>query len=62
MSRPEHPGVPLPASCIRDLRMRQDLYDQDPEAYERRERERREEMEREEYEQRLAERRETYEE
>lgn len=39
MSRPEHPGVPLPASCIRDLRMRQDLYDEDPEKYERRERE-----------------------
>ncbi len=62
MSRPEHPGVPLPASCIRDLRMRQDLYDQDPEAYERRERERIEEIEREEYEQQLREVERTYEE
>jgi len=48
MSRPEHPGVPLPNSCIRDLRMRQDLYDKDPERYERIEREREEARQQEE--------------
>ena len=40
MSRPEHPGVPLPVSCIWDLRERQRAYDEDPAGYERRERER----------------------
>ena len=50
MSRPEHPGVPLPASCIRELRARQEIYDKDIEAYRRREIERQEEILREEYE------------
>jgi hypothetical protein len=50
MSRPEHPGVPLPASCIRDLRQRQEHYDADPERYERQEREREEERIQEEQE------------
>jgi len=35
MSRPEHPGVPLPSSCLQALAGRQEAYDQDPEAYER---------------------------
>jgi len=50
MSRPEHPGVPLPAECIRDLRNRQDYYDENPERYERQEKEREEEKLREEEE------------
>ena len=44
MSRPEHPGVPLPAECIRDLRNRQEMYDRDPKAYELAEQQREEEL------------------
>lgn len=50
MPRPEHPGVPLPASCIRDLQMRQNLYDENPEKYEQQEKERAEERQIEEEE------------
>lgn len=48
MSRPEFPrGTILPVECIRRINEDQRIYDQDPEAWERRERERREEFERE---------------
>jgi len=50
MSRPKFPGVSLPVECIRDLRMRQALYDENPERYEREEKEREEERLREEEE------------
>lgn len=50
MSRPEHPGVPLPSSCLRDLRMKQDLYDEDPKRYEQREKEKEETLQQEEEE------------
>lgn len=52
MSRPEHPGVPLPSNCIRDLRQRQEEYDEDPCAYEKREAEQKEQRQREEMEER----------
>ena len=39
MSRPEHPGVPMPASCISRLREEQEYYDEDPERAEREQRE-----------------------
>lgn len=34
MSRPKHPGTPLPASCISRLVENQSRYDADPERYE----------------------------
>lgn len=43
MSRPEHLSVPNTAEGIRGINERQEHYDQDPEAYERREREAEEE-------------------
>ncbi|HUX60715.1 MAG TPA: hypothetical protein VMV32_05340 [Ignavibacteriaceae bacterium] len=39
MSRPEHPGVPLPVNCIWALREEQKAYDRDPTGYERHEKE-----------------------
>ena len=39
MSRPRHPGVPLPRACIWALREEQEAYDRDPERYERRKKE-----------------------
>lgn len=44
MHRPEFPqGCVLPVACIRAIRAEQECYDRDPEAYERRLREREEE-------------------
>jgi len=40
MARPEFPNGILTPNVIRSVRERQDVYDRDPEAYERRERDR----------------------
>ena len=50
MGRPEFPNCIMPVGVIRGIRERQAAYDEDPERYERRERERKEELAREEAE------------
>ncbi len=47
MSRPKFPNMILPVSAIRAIREAQEAYDRDPEAYERKEEQRREDLERE---------------
>ncbi len=42
MSRPEFPGCAMPAETIRNIRQEQNYYDEDPERYERQERQREE--------------------
>ena len=50
MSRPQFPpGVVLPVSCIRDIRERPRLYDENPEAYEEREEQKKQQRLEEEY-------------
>ena len=39
MSRPEFPRCALPASCIRAIREKQRIYDENPEEYDRHEKE-----------------------
>lgn len=50
MGRPKHLSVPNTPEGIRRINQEQDLYDKDPEAYERREREDKERQEREQQE------------
>ena len=50
MSRPEFPNCIMTVEVIRSIRERQEVYDEDPERWERKERERNEERQREEYE------------
>jgi len=57
MSRPRHLNVPMTPEIIRHINSEQQIYDRDPEAYEREEKRReeryREEQEREYYERRI---------
>ena len=52
MSRPEFLHCPMTSGVIRGIRERQQEYDKDPQAWERREKERHEERQREEWEER----------
>ena len=54
MSRPEFPNCIMPVGVIQHIRQEQDSYDQDPERYERHERQREEERQMEQQQEREA--------